>query len=146
MAFLASSLVAISTNPKPRDRPVSRSMTTAADSTAPAWANVSRRRSVDVENESGRTPVAAGQQVFVREGEGPFRERGAEAHRLVDFRGGRDPLRDEAGGDERAERRIERARMALDERARQVAHLLRVVGGRRAEGKRRFGPSGRGCA
>src|SRR2546428_827049 len=47
----ASSVVAISTNPKPRDRPVSRSVTTLADSTVPIWAKVSRRRSLEVENE-----------------------------------------------------------------------------------------------
>src|SRR5262249_62407195 len=41
--------VAISTKPKPRERPVSRSITTAADSTTPACANTSRNRSVDVE-------------------------------------------------------------------------------------------------
>src|SRR5207237_1177999 len=35
MACSASSGVAISTNPKPRERPVSRSVTTLADSTAP---------------------------------------------------------------------------------------------------------------
>src|SRR6266849_6475207 len=46
----ASSAVAISTKPKPRERPVSRSVTTAADSTWPAAANTSRSRSVDVEN------------------------------------------------------------------------------------------------
>src|SRR5206468_7934771 len=50
-ASLASSVVAISTNPKPRDRPVSRSVTTLADSTVPIWAKVSRRRSLEVENE-----------------------------------------------------------------------------------------------
>src|SRR5207249_2391265 len=51
MACSASSGVAISTNPKPRDRPVSRSVTTLADSTVPAPAKASRRRSVEVENE-----------------------------------------------------------------------------------------------
>src|SRR5207245_10922770 len=51
MACSASAGVAISTNPKPRDRPVSRSVTTLADSTAPAAAKASRRRSVEVENE-----------------------------------------------------------------------------------------------
>src|SRR2546430_4304653 len=47
----ASSGVAISTNPKPRDRPVSRSVTTLADSTVPAAAKASRRPSLEVENE-----------------------------------------------------------------------------------------------
>jgi hypothetical protein len=36
MAAFAPSSVAISTNPKPRERPVSRSSTTEADSTSPA--------------------------------------------------------------------------------------------------------------
>src|SRR5256712_6766768 len=51
MACSASSGVAISTKPKPRDRPVSRSVTTRADSTLPWAAKTSRRRSLDVENE-----------------------------------------------------------------------------------------------
>src|SRR5204862_6806034 len=51
MACSASSGVAISTNPKPRERPVSRSVTTLADSTAPHAANASRRRSLEVEKE-----------------------------------------------------------------------------------------------
>jgi hypothetical protein len=51
MACSAASGVDISTNPNPRDRPVSRSVITAAESTAPYRANASRRRSVDVENE-----------------------------------------------------------------------------------------------
>src|SRR6266705_6882463 len=48
-AASASSVVAISTKPNPRERPVSRSVTTVADSTPPAWANTSRNRSLDVE-------------------------------------------------------------------------------------------------
>src|SRR5437867_7451872 len=51
MACSASSGVAISTNPKPRDRPVSRSVTTLADSTLPTAAKASRRRSLEVEKE-----------------------------------------------------------------------------------------------
>src|SRR2546425_7026710 len=51
MACSASSGVAISTNPKPRERPVSRSVTTRADSTLPTAAKTSRRRSLDVEKE-----------------------------------------------------------------------------------------------
>src|SRR5438445_591542 len=51
IADSASSFVAISTKPKPRERPVSRSVTTLADSTLPHAANASRRRSVDVEKE-----------------------------------------------------------------------------------------------
>src|SRR5207302_3770656 len=54
-ASLASSEVVISTNPKPRDRPESRSVTTLAESTPPTAANASRRRSLDVENESPPT-------------------------------------------------------------------------------------------
>jgi len=42
-------LVTISTNPKPRERPVSRSVTMVADSTEPTAANASRRLSVEVE-------------------------------------------------------------------------------------------------
>jgi hypothetical protein len=48
-------MLAISTNPNPRDRPVSRSVTTAADSACLAWANASRRPSVDAEND--RSPM-----------------------------------------------------------------------------------------
>src|SRR5574341_144752 len=51
MACSASSGVAISTNPKPRDRPVSRSVTTLADSTLPTAAKASRRRSLEVEKD-----------------------------------------------------------------------------------------------
>src|SRR6266849_8659016 len=50
-AASASSAVAISTNPNPRERPVSRSVTTAADSTLPAVANSSRRLCSDVEKD-----------------------------------------------------------------------------------------------
>jgi hypothetical protein len=55
MACSAASGDDISTNPKPRDRPVSRSVITAAESTPPYRANASRRRSVEVENESPPT-------------------------------------------------------------------------------------------
>ena len=48
-AFWASSLVAISTNPNPRDCPEYRSVMTVADSTEPHWANASRRDSDVVE-------------------------------------------------------------------------------------------------
>src|SRR5438876_9035656 len=48
-AASASSAVAISTKPNPRERPVSGSITTVADSTPPACANTSRRRSLEVE-------------------------------------------------------------------------------------------------
>src|SRR5262245_2266038 len=51
MACSASSGVAISTNPKPRDRPVSRVVTKLADSTLPTDAKASRRRSLEVEKE-----------------------------------------------------------------------------------------------
>src|SRR6266478_1772150 len=51
-ASAASSAVDISTKPNPRERPVSRSVTTAADSTVPAAANSSRRRSSDVEKDN----------------------------------------------------------------------------------------------
>src|SRR5260370_18758415 len=48
IACSASSAVALSTKPKPRGRPVSRSVTTAADSTSPAAAETSRSLSVAV--------------------------------------------------------------------------------------------------
>src|SRR5437870_9305274 len=51
MAFSASSVVAISTKPKPRERPVSRSVITAADITSPKRAKAPRRPSLEVENE-----------------------------------------------------------------------------------------------
>src|SRR3989449_5153700 len=54
-ASCASSAVAISTKPKPRDRPVPGSVTTVADSTVPAAAKTSRRRSLVTEN--GRPPT-----------------------------------------------------------------------------------------
>src|SRR5712664_1388108 len=41
----------ISTKPKPRERPVSRSVITAADITSPKRANAPRRPSLEVENE-----------------------------------------------------------------------------------------------
>ena len=50
MAFSASSSLAISTNPKPRDRPVSRSVMTAADWTGPKRAKAARSPSVEVVN------------------------------------------------------------------------------------------------
>src|SRR5262249_47208561 len=55
MACSASSGVAISTNPKPRDRPVSRSVPTLADSTLPTAAKASRRRSLAVGKERPAT-------------------------------------------------------------------------------------------
>jgi hypothetical protein len=51
MALSASSGVAISTKPKPRERPVSRSFITAADVTDPNLVNASRKRSDEVEKE-----------------------------------------------------------------------------------------------
>jgi len=51
MAFSASSVVAISTKPKPLERPVSRSVITAADITSPNRAKAPRRPSLEVENE-----------------------------------------------------------------------------------------------
>lgn len=52
MAFTASSPPsAISTKPKPRDRPVSRSITTEADCTLPNWLNAVRRSSEVVLND-----------------------------------------------------------------------------------------------
>src|SRR3990172_8248374 len=54
-ASLASSAVAISTNPNPRERPVSRSVTTLADSTDPTPAHAPRSPALDVENDSPPT-------------------------------------------------------------------------------------------
>src|SRR5690242_270914 len=51
MAAAASSGVAISTKAKPRDRPVSRSSITEADSTVPTAAKASRSSSLVVRNE-----------------------------------------------------------------------------------------------
>jgi hypothetical protein len=51
IARSASSVVAISTKPNPRDRPVSRSVMTAAESTAPNRAKAARKPSVEVEKE-----------------------------------------------------------------------------------------------
>jgi len=51
IALSASSAVAISTNPKPRERPVSRSVITIAEFTGPNRANASRSPSLAVENE-----------------------------------------------------------------------------------------------
>src|SRR5262245_64812874 len=55
MACSASSGVANSTNQKPRERPVSRSVTTLADSTQPTAAKASRRRSLEVEKDKPPT-------------------------------------------------------------------------------------------
>jgi hypothetical protein len=49
IAAWASSLVDISTKPKPRDRPENLSVITEADSTVPHWAKYSRRLSEVVE-------------------------------------------------------------------------------------------------
>src|SRR6266545_4974878 len=48
IAFCPSSLEAISTKPKPRERPVSRSSTTVADSTVPICAKSCWRSSLEV--------------------------------------------------------------------------------------------------
>jgi hypothetical protein len=49
IARSASASLPISTKPKPRERPVSRSVITAADVTVPKRANASRSPSLDVE-------------------------------------------------------------------------------------------------
>src|SRR5260370_36696987 len=51
MACSAASVVPPSTKPKPRERPVSRSVITAADITSPKRAKAPRRPSLEVENE-----------------------------------------------------------------------------------------------
>src|SRR5437868_3182349 len=48
MARCPSSCDAISTKPKPRERPVSRSVTTEADCTSPTWPNSSCKSSLEV--------------------------------------------------------------------------------------------------
>jgi len=55
MARWASSVVAISTKPKPRDCPENLSVTTDADSTVPHCEKYSRRVSLVVEYESPPT-------------------------------------------------------------------------------------------
>jgi hypothetical protein len=55
IARSASSVVAISTKPKPRERPVSRSVITAAESTVPNRAKAARNPSLEVENDSPPT-------------------------------------------------------------------------------------------
>ena len=49
IAFCASSVVAISTKPNPRDWPEKRSVITVADCTLPLWAKNSRSVSLVVE-------------------------------------------------------------------------------------------------
>src|SRR2546428_691020 len=104
MACSASSGVAISTNPKPRDRPVSRSVTTLADSTAPAAEKASRRRSVEVENERPptksltamrRAPFWAGRFTANRGPHAPEYTLSGSGHEpdLLEVRSGRDPDR-----------------------------------------------------
>src|SRR5256712_10263275 len=51
MAFAASWVVAVSTKPMPRERPVSRPVITAADIASPKRAKAPRRPSLEVENE-----------------------------------------------------------------------------------------------
>jgi hypothetical protein len=55
MARWASSAVAISTKPKPRDWPENLSVMTAADSTVPHWAKYSRSVSLVVEYDNPPT-------------------------------------------------------------------------------------------
>src|SRR5437867_1133731 len=77
MACSASSGVAISTKPKPRDRPVSRSVTTLADSTLPVAAKASRRRSFEVENERPPTKSLTAMEGLLLPSE-PVRVRNSE--------------------------------------------------------------------
>src|SRR5262245_33242005 len=67
MAALASSAVAISTNPNPRDRPLSRSVATVPDSTVPKPAKACFRRSGEVENESPPTKSLTAMDGLLRE-------------------------------------------------------------------------------
>ena len=55
IALWASSLVAISTKPKPRDCPENRSVITVADTTLPHWLKNSRSPSLVVEYASPPT-------------------------------------------------------------------------------------------
>jgi hypothetical protein len=59
-AVLAASADAISTKAKPRDRPVSRSVTTETDSTPSTWENSWRNVSVDVLKERPPTKSLCG--------------------------------------------------------------------------------------
>jgi hypothetical protein len=68
MARSASSSVDISTNPKPRERPVSRSVITRAELTIPKRANASRRLSFEVVNESPPTNNFTGMQGLLSRG------------------------------------------------------------------------------
>src|SRR3989442_96221 len=138
MAFSASSVVAISTKPKPRERPVSRSVITAADITSPKRAKAPRRPSLEVENERpptnsftdmtcsfrlpGRLP-----RVYIRPGGGPRKPAGGRAgsrpaagreeaeggdehgQKQREARATRGAEQDEAGGEEQRERESRRA-------------------------------------
>ncbi len=55
MARCASSALGISTKPKPRERPVKRSVTTVARSTVPYSSN--QERSCSLSTEKGRFPT-----------------------------------------------------------------------------------------
>jgi hypothetical protein len=78
MAAAASSGLVISTKPKPRDRPVSRSSITEADSTAPACEKSSRSSSLVVRNE--RFPTNS--FVLISFPSSSKAKRGLKAHRL----------------------------------------------------------------
>jgi hypothetical protein len=65
MARSASCSLPISTNPNPRDRPVSRSVMTAADWTGPKRANASRSPSVEVVNASPPTNSLTGMRTLL---------------------------------------------------------------------------------
>src|SRR5437879_7988176 len=90
MACSASSGVAISTKPKPRDLPVSRSVTTLADSTLPVAAKASRRRSLEVENERPPTKSLTAMEGLLLPSE-PVRVRNSEGDRGRGLTGRRVP-------------------------------------------------------
>src|SRR5262249_39230252 len=99
MAFWASPFEAISTNPKPRERPVSRSVMTDADSQVPTSANSASRSALVVSKDRFPTnsflpmislllPPSPGgmiaSQLYEREAEGEKRRRGV-AHQQRDW-------------------------------------------------------------
>ena len=57
MALAASPAEFISTKPKPRERPVARSVMTEADSHVPAWVNSASRSALVVSNERLPTKI-----------------------------------------------------------------------------------------
>src|SRR4029453_13944471 len=106
IALCASLAEAISTKPKPRERPVARSVTTAADSQAPICANRASRSAVVVSNE--RLPTKSflpmDFSTLLHHSRWPAWSRlpGRESHRRTGRRRGRAQTKDASGPDEGA--------------------------------------------